>query len=225
MRISYSIVFLFISINAFSQFGIRAKYNSNNFTDLNRMVSPLGNNDLLTSSLELGVDYWLRLKNKRIEFYPEVSYERKKDNTPLIGLTQINYSAINFQLNTNLYLLDFTGDCDCPTFSKQSQFFSKGFHVIASPGVKYYSFKGDDETSSDSGITWSIALGAGIDIGVNDLLTITPFIMYRISPSLKWGVVSDLVTDPMAENFNLDQFQVGIRFGFRPDYVAPRFGR
>jgi hypothetical protein len=58
-----------------AQFGINAAYRFNNAPDLKIIKSFDGTNeefDVLSDAVSIGVDYWLRLKNYRIEFLPQL---------------------------------------------------------------------------------------------------------------------------------------------------------
>lgn len=212
--------FLF-SQNLSGQFGLRAKYNSNNFGALND-AGLTSSSDILSSGYELGLDYWFRLKNKRIEFYPELSYQRATDQLADGNLSTLKFDAFNFNLNTNIYFLDLVGDCDCPTFSKEGNTIKKGIHLILSPGLNYYEFLGGINTA-DTSFGWNIGVGIGMDFGINDLITLTPFTMFRYHPGLQWEATKSL--NLPIENFNMSKIEIGLRIGMRTDYTKPRFGR
>ena len=87
------------------------------------------------------------------------------------------------------------------------------------------------ETSFDSNqMNFRIGIGAGYDIGISDLFTITPIISYNLTPSVAFDelayLFSPVVSEPPAfeNNTSLNQIQFQIRFGFRPDYVKS-YGR
>ena len=219
VRIFAFILALFFCIPIWGQFGVRVKFNNNNFSDFN-------NNQLtqdrsaFSGSLEIGLDYWLRMKNYRIEFLPEISYERNTED--IITGNKVTFSAISFFLNTNIYFMDFQGDCDCPTFSKEGGFVAKGLHLILSPGISKYSFKVNNFTEGEGNLNWNAGIGLGMDIGVNDLITATPFVLYRYRSGLKWDSLEEFVNNGDTDT-SANQFQFGLRIGFRPDYQKPRF--
>jgi hypothetical protein len=218
--LTIALCFLFTS-NLAGQFGLRTKYNVNNFGVLNE-ANLTSSDNILSSGFEIGIDYWFRLKDKRIEFYPEFSYNRATDQLTDSNSSPMKYDAFNFNLNTNIYFLDLSGDCDCPTFSKEGNTIDKGLHFILSPGLNYYEFIGGINTA-DTSFGWNIGVGIGMDLGINDLLTVTPFSIFRYHPGYQWEATQSL--NPPIENFNLSKIEIGLRIGLRTDYTKPRFGR
>jgi len=172
--------------------------------------------------MEFGLDYWFRLKDRRIEFLPELSYEMTKGETNNLDVVDVSFNSFNLLLNTNIYFMDFYNDCDCPTFSKDGNAFTKGFHLILSPGLRYYGYSYSD-SSLDRNFGLILAGGIGMDIGINDLVTITPHFLYRYNPSVKANFPEPILMSESSHT--LRQFNFGIRIGFRPDYETPRFGR
>jgi hypothetical protein len=137
--------------------------------------------------------YWFRLKNTRIEFFPEIGfakggYEDYPESSvgDFIYIKEA-YQSYFFRVPTRFYVLDFEGDCNCPTFSKQGTFFKKGFFLMVAPGVQMANFpveygslsSGEEQMQSYSraGVTWSVAGGLGLDIGISDAITITPMVL------------------------------------------------
>ena len=128
-------------------------------------------------------------------------------------------------MNTNIYFLDLLGDCNCPTFSKQGPTINKGIFLQLSPGLTYWnqsytSQSGDNEASN---ITFSIAAGLGVDIGITDLITLTPFGGLRYYPEIEWtdlSVITDeyFLLEVKAEKSSLMQAYTGIRIGIRLDH-------
>lgn len=223
---------LFVFSSAAGQYGLRIKYNKNTFSDWDKYIKTQVNGDtpeIFTSNLELGIDYWFRLKNHRIEFMPEVLMGLKASTEyPNASKTDLQYFGFNF--NTQVYIFDLEGDCDCPTFSKQGPSLQKGFFLNLAPGIVYNNkdlSKPDIETFSTSHINFRIGLGAGFDIGINDFFTISPSINYNIAPNVIWNDLSGIQgsiqdTEVIKSNWNQIQFQ--LRLGFRPDYVKS-YGR
>ncbi len=216
-------------LSANGQFGASIKYNNNGFSDWNsNYTSELQfTEDVFNTGLEAGVDYWLRLKNHRIEFFPEFSYAVSSGESDLPSISNINFQQFGLNINTHFYLLDFEGDCDCPTWSKGGGFMKKGFFLMLSPGVNFNQFelKGESFEYSNNHFTYKIGLGAGIDFGINNLITITPFVMYNYYPSVMNNTFNTYI-----DNFTINegptrdektsngQLQLGFRIGFRPDY-------
>jgi opacity protein-like surface antigen len=164
------------------------------------------------NGFHIGVDYWFRLKEKRIEFFPEVSYEKYSQD---FGLIKDDISTFNFYLNTNFYLFDFEGDCNCPTFSKGGDFFEKGFFIQVSPGISYFRLSANSEINevSDSDSSFGIGLGAGLDIGISDFLTITPIVKYTWLPNVSRDELATFSDEDL--DASVSQFYGGIRIGIR----------
>ena len=120
-----------------AQFGISAKYQSNNTSDWDDAYE--GIMDIEGTSIEYGLNYWFRLKNQRVEFLPEVTYASLTNNFNNSGtsieISQHKRTSIGVGVNTHIYPLDFAGDCDCPTFSKDGNLVSKGFHWIVNTAI------------------------------------------------------------------------------------------
>ena len=233
----YVIIFLLLltadSLSA--QFGVRLRAQYNDFNDWNQVTRNVPNSpgiDLFQYSYELGIDYWFRLKNVRVEFYPELSalissssYSSNLDT----GLPQsYKLKSAGLGINTHIYFLDMANDCQCPTFSKQNPFFKRGLFLLV--GVKEYIQKKQTNYATalhnHTDLTTQITLGLGLDIGINDLFTITPFFAGAYYPSTSWSGINANhnivhIVPPDESTSNL-AFQVGLRIGFRPDYIKGR---
>ncbi len=166
----------------------------------------------------VGVDYWFRLKNKRIEFTPEINFSQHNlqvDFTNVLAgdLKETKYSLF---LNTNIYPFDFNTDCDCPTFSKQNDTFKKGFFIQLSPQATYRESSYQDNLSQDD-ITFGGALGIGLDIGITKLITVTPIVRYNYHFGINMVDWSDADTPLTVNESNRGTVTVGLRFGVRFD--------
>lgn len=229
-RIIFIVVFFAFYSTTYAQFGISGSYVLNNaeewtFTDNTTQTSF----DLLPDNTQFSVNYWFRLKNKRLEFLPELAYHATNQT---IGEATTKATFLSFNFNTQIYPFDFANDCDCPTFSKQSDFFSKSFFLNISPGVSYFKhqYQLGERNDDNANITYSVGIGTGLDIGVSDFVTITPFFTARYFPEVVW---TDLEKQP--RNFDDNQYDnseqmdsplwqmtPGIRILFRPDYTRGR---
>ena len=213
---------LLCSTSVFSQFGINARSNWNDAPQwMIDGTSGSSEIELLGDGLAFGVDYWFRLKNVRVEFLPELNYASYESE--LNGDLSLSVNTYSLFWNTNFYLFDFEGDCDCPTFSKQGPSLQKGFFLQVSPGISYFNFDSQvqDNQNSSSDLAFSIGGAVGIDFGVSDLITITPMLGLRYYPSVLWEDLEGISTT--AGTFNgentsdITQFFAGIRFGVRLD--------
>ena len=180
-----------------------------------------GQNFDSSDGYSIGLDYWFRLKKKRIEFTPEVNFSSVSSGTNSI---EISHRVLGFYFNTNFYFLDFKNDCDCPVWSKTGNFFTKGFFVQISPGVLFMKNKFKNEAlSKDNDLTVGIGAGAGLDIGVSDLLTVTPTVKYSYVPSATWEhlPVGPATSQDIGSKAN--QLNLGIRIGWRLNTTKKRF--
>lgn len=165
------------------------------------------------SGYAAALNYWFRLKNQRIEFLPEISYEKYEATS---RTSSVEHRILGFYFNTNVYPFDFKGDCNCPTWSKSGNFFSKGFFIQVSPGVQYFNNRFTaDVLYEDETFGWTIGAGAGIDLGVTEFLTITPIIKTYYSPGINWSNLPDLYSNPVSADSSIRQLYAGIKLGFR----------
>jgi hypothetical protein len=219
MRFISIALFLIIATSGYSQFGLRVMYNRNSAPGWDSFFTTVEgtNTTIFDQSLTVVGDYWIRLPNKRIEFYPNLSFHQAStvltNSNNTLKLRQIGVGLI-----THFYILDLIGDCDCPTFSKQGQLVKKGLFLMAGAGVDY-SQKSILNDYTDANLDFKISGGIGLDIGISDLITLTPFIQYQYYPDISWHELSGATLQNVDNiNSSLGQFQIGIRVGFRPDY-------
>lgn len=230
------LLFLSSCTFAFSQFGIRANAQFNNTSGWN--VRGIEETPLFGDGFSVGVDYWMRLKNVRVEFLPELNYGQYQNSYkgPTFNF-ESNNRVYSFFANTSFYFLDFLGDCDCPTWSKQGTFLKKGLFAYVSPGVSYLQLQTDfrkpDQDSSVPNLivqektgltTFSLGAGLGLDIGLSDLVTVTPIVGARYFLSTNWQELEQyndenclclfLVEEPKS---SILQLSAGLRIGFRLD--------
>ena len=130
-----------------AQFGVSFGYQSSDAPDWtfpNSVFQETGGFESPGEMYSIGIDYWFRLKNRRIEFLPELNYSWSESDFLISGNT-IRTQFFSFFFNTNVYFLDLASDCDCPTFSKQNDFFKKGLffqllYFILEMFIKNYNY-------------------------------------------------------------------------------------
>ncbi len=169
----------------------------------------LGNNPYPLAGWDFGIDYWFRLKSKRVEFLPEASFI-KQDY--FFGDGWSKYRFYNLALNVNLYPFDFDGDCNCPTWSKDGSFFSKGFFIQLSPGISWLKNEFKNEPLiliNDERVAFFIRAGIGLDIGVTDFLTVSPLARFSFAPGVDWPSPVESIRS------SIFQTEIGVRLGFR----------
>ena len=212
---------------AFGQFGISLSYDQQKAGDWEELIAVSDSLGTLEHFGTVSFYYWWRPKNLRIEFLPEVGYRRNFGSIPNTPVTSMTHS-IDLNANTNIYVFDLAGDCDCPTFSKQGNILTKGFFVEVSPGLSFRSYNIESSRNGElqesieksTGILGKIGLGAGLDIGVSDLVTLTPWIQHAWHFGANWENLSQWSpTQQVAlEKSDLSYMRFGLRVGFRPDY-------
>ena len=134
-KLPFLIAFLFSLQTLQAQYGISLAYKPINADNWEQIISKHQLNaadaEALGNGIQFGIDYWARLKNYRVEFLPELNFSRFTrfwaNEDGVITEEKINSNFLGLHLNTNFYVFDFKGDCDCPTFSKQGNDLQKGF--------------------------------------------------------------------------------------------------
>lgn len=218
--------FLLSPFAAFAQFGVSYQYQLYQVDDWNTVLGealdvPAGG--FLPTGHRYELDYWIKaLPDYRLELMPALSYAEA--NYQFEGTTW-RLRTIGVQLNTNIYPFDWEGDCDCPVWSKSEPVFKKGFFLQLSPGLRQV--RTDRQTRDGGGTGGPVAadasalvphlgVGAGLDIGLSDLLTLSPLVRYVHAFSVEWP---QLIDGPSAEPYTgtLGQWEIGLRVGVRLD--------
>ena len=87
------------------QIGIRTKYLKNGIDDnQTNFISKVGSiDDALSTGYGLGIDFWIRLKTKRVEFLPElgINYSQTSFETEITQYS-LDYNYLYFNLNTRI---------------------------------------------------------------------------------------------------------------------------
>jgi len=232
IRLTISLLFVSLSYAGITQVGLRKKYNIQQVKNWQDALHErfATTESLYPQSYELGVDYWFRLKKRRVEFMPEIAYTASTTTYNNAVLDQFNLQMFSFNFNTQLYALDMGEDCDCPTFSKQGPAINKGLFFHVTPGISYFNASGTTvpissfalAPSESNGVIFKIGGGIGLDLGVSDFLTITPIASYYFHTPMTWDQLRS-VNGELQESKNiLKQFQFTIRLGFRRDYTNKR---
>ena len=173
------------------------------------------------SGYQIGIDYWFRLKKRRIEFTPELSFASMEGKA---GTNSLSHTTFGFYFFTNVYPFDLASDCDCPVWSKDGNFFTKGFFVQLAPGFSLFNNQSTNSAGGESfdGTSYHVggAVGAGLDIGLSDFFTLTPLARYYLFPSAHW----DHALFTLNSDADIHQFFAGLKLGFRWKQQK-RFGR
>lgn len=211
-----------------AQFGVRMKYGSLSPESLPVMIELYEWPDQRSlTAFEIGLEYWWKPMERRLEIMPELAYgwhETLQAVSTAAFSSASSYSA-SVLVNVRAYPMDFNSDCDCPTFSKDGNFFTKGFYVELGPGIHYTKHEGINPQmplidQSSSNTSWRVHAGVGLDIGLSNLITLNPFFSYNwIGKDDRVQIASrvDPTADPIYEAGATASF-VGLRVAFRPDY-------
>ncbi|GIV31315.1 MAG: hypothetical protein KatS3mg029_0666 [Saprospiraceae bacterium] len=162
-----------------------------------------------------GVDYWFRLQKKRIEF--NAALLRGRYTTALsqggeLGIAQ--WSALVF---ANVYPFDFGSDCYCPTWSKSGDPFAKGFFLQVFAGASHLDKSVRHPQLELDHAQWLPVAGAGVglDVGVSELLTLTPLVRYGWMPGARWPGLDEGGKED--QRITAGMLWAGVRVGFRFD--------
>lgn len=230
----FSLLFFFGLTRGHAQFGLRVKADFDRHHQMNESLANSfgGNKSIFSPAIEAGIDYWFTLGKKRIEFLPEIAFAYGQ--TKVTDNIDASLNRFVFNFHTQIYALDLNEDCNCPTFAKQGPSINKGFFLHFTPGISYSLLEftvtdpidpGPAVTSTSSDVlTFHAGLGLGMDIGLSELVTITPMASYYFHS--KGDYIIPAVNNSAAEvaaPFTQLQFQV--RTGFRFDYKRSKYGR
>ena len=210
--------FLCFSWNLSGQFGVSTEFRHYPLSDWEEIIG----DNVHDVNFGISLDYWTRLKNYRWEMIPTLSGSFSPGTSSSEG-QQLEYglTTYRFQLKNNIYLLDFKNDCNCPTFSKQSGWFKKSFYLQLAPGYTYnrlaITILPDDKIVNGKHV-FEMGIGAGFDIGLSDLVTISPYANYVIGTNFE----HPYLFSPGPLTTNLNHIVVGVRLGLRPDYARPK---
>ncbi len=213
MKYTFAFFFgLLIASQCAAQLGFNAGYKTFNAPNWEEWVElSLNESPYPNAGWQVGVDYWFRLKKRRIEFMPEISFSNYKHS--FTG-GEMKMKQFGLHFNTAVYIFDLASDCNCPTFSKDGNVLGKGFFLELSPGLTFLSHDFSDNSVLGAyypgkSLGFGGSLGAGLDLGFSDLFTITPLARFYYYPSL--NAVDDLQPAGV-EPTELTQIFVGLRF-------------
>jgi hypothetical protein len=222
MRLNLVFALCLCSLVCFAQVGIKAGYGQSNFDMWLEAYSIAANTKdkkIFNGSQFVALDYWFRLPKRRVEFLPQIGISRYT-STPN---SEFDFRGISFDaaFNVNVYFLDLEEDCDCPTFSKQGGLVKKGLFLNVAPLMKSFSFTGENvfTEAKINKVVPGLKFGLGLDIGVNDIITISPLIGYELTTMMTWDNMSSILTpatvaENIASNYNKQfaEIRLGLRF-------------
>ncbi len=221
------------AVDSNAQFGVGARYSDIKDAYWHEVFETHNRATYSDQLISVYALYWFRLKKKRIEFLPEVGYTRSLNK----GSEEFSarFSNMYAQVNVDFYFLDLGDDCNCPTFSKQGNVLKRSLFAEISPGIEFRKFIWDHQGSCETcSFTLSktvpkVYTGLGFDIGVSDLVTITPIAGIGFILDTQWeenlesliGVDETLISSQSGRNSDVTS-NFGLRVLFRPDYLRRR---
>ncbi len=221
MRFFFSALLLFIGLSVQAQLGVQATANFNSSSAV--FVAGLGEADIVEfdTGAEFAVNYWFRLPKQRVEFLPTLYYAQSSDDWSNPD-NNIYLKEFGAQFKTNIYPFDFLGDCDCPTFGKQGPQLQKGLFLQLAGGYSFYRSDQDFEVATQviEGSGFTFGGGIGLDIGISNLVTITPIASVRVGTGTYQQLLFTDVNGQEIETSGpkLTTFQLGILTSFRFDH-------
>ena len=221
---SLLLALFFLPFTAAAQFGVSYQYQLHQTAAWSAaLAEALGRNnvDFLPNGHRYEVDYWLKvLPENRLEIMPALTYATADYTLDRDRWQLRSYGAA---LNINLYPLDWAGDCDCPVWSKSEPVFKKGFFLQLSPGWRSTTFEHDrtvgNQTTTAGGKQQNgyLGAGAGLDIGLSDLITLSPLVRYVHVFDAAWPGLVGPAEEPATVDGNFSQWEFGVRLGIRLD--------
>lgn len=220
-----NVILLFLvsfSTSSFAQIGLSSYYTQSSAPVWQDMMKDKQRNSIFVGTA-FGINYGFRLKKKRIEFTPELTYAKFYNvlNSAVDPVTLSTIQFIQFNFNTNLYLLDFGEDCNCPTFSKQNLVVKKGLFLQISPGYMYSTYQNGTHSANGSN-NFHIGAGIGLDIGLSKKLTVTPLIRAKQHFNANWEDLDQWLSDSQDPDIethdnisNIFQFEFGVTARYR----------
>ena len=219
-----------ICLHTYAQFGMSARYATNDFGYWSEVVEGINGGSLWDNNMELAIDYnFRRPLDQRVEFFIEGRY--LSNSTALISPggneSVYNFNGFGLGVNTNVYFLDFNGDCDCPTFGKEGGLLKKGLYLQFNAAASYWNKEATFlANTNDSSILIDVGVGIGLDIGISNLLTISPIATVNYYPIATWegfaleqGILNR--SNPNS-NTSISMLKFGFRIGLHPDFIKER---
>lgn len=225
----FKLLFTLLSFEASAQFGIQGSYANIDAPNWEERIGASFN-----PAFGVGMDYSFRLKNLRIEFFPQIfalisgqpSFYQEPGLVDSYVYIQPDFLQFGFKGIARIYPFDMEGDCNCPTFSKRGNFLKKGFFFQAYPAVSILSIRetygltasttkpDQTQTTSDRAFSWGGGFGAGVDIGFSDRFTFTPSIAYEYYTGTDMTLAHCSLCLLVPVRSELRNLSFGLRMGF-----------
>jgi hypothetical protein len=200
MKLKYLIILtiLFFKNDINAQLGINVNYDQSNFDSWQEVLKEvdLGDFEIYKRGYGASLDYGFSMKHYRVDFYPEITFRRAVfNNYQRVGLhTDATLLQYGLNIRMQVYPLDLLSKqgMQCPSF-RRGDIFSKGLYFSVKPGVFYSSKQlemnadiGTPVQAEDAGFIFGFGLGTGLDIGISELISITPNLSYNFYLKEEW---------------------------------------
>jgi hypothetical protein len=211
------IIFLNLAIFSFGQLDITLQYQSPSYANWEESVqSRFGNEEqLIDYAIYGGMAYRLYPTDIRLGILPEIGYSYGSGQAVDLSNT-FNYSMseVGIKVAAQLFPFDLYGDCNCPTFGRQNDFFQRAFYLKINAGAQYQRLQVQGMLE-DANFAFIAGGGAGLNIALSQLLTLAPEINFHKVFNAKWDGFSELHDRTVAnDKSNGNLFNVGLRFSF-----------
>lgn len=176
-----TLLMLLIPYCVIAQLGYEVDLTRHTYKQLDGSLSSVPDVDITSFGVQVGCQYWFRLKRQRVEFIPGFHIAADLGTQSEFH----NYGITNVQgivaFPVLIYPFSFKDDCNCPTFKKQGNVINKGLHLIIHTSATFNkrNVEHDSVSTNTSAFVPSIGIGAGLDLGISRILTLTPFIIYQ----------------------------------------------
>lgn len=216
--------FLFYTNISFAQLqgGISGTYFTQSIPEWEAAVlGTRSNEQLLKSGFGQAVDLKIAgFENYRIQFHLNAGTNKA---TTSLENRQFKLRKNDIGLSGKIFILSLEADCDCPTFSREAGFLEKGLFVEVLAGASFIQSEMTETStliSEGNEVVFKAGLGLGVEIGITDYVTISPFVRYQHYFNAEWeGLQTDIAAFDQttvtagSDSTPINQFSAGIRLG------------
>ena len=78
------------------------------------------------------------------------------------------------------------------------------------------------QNTKDTDLRWQIGVGVGFDLGISDLITLSPIFQYRFIQGVEWESLDRQIVGNVPDEYtksDLSYLGLGLVVTFRPDYT------
>lgn len=195
-----TIVFLvFVSPAISAQYDLELLFQKPQYPDWDRLVFETTETEAYIFDWKAGIGLGYRIfpHEFRLGYRPGVHIFYGKNE---VSFTEpdpsFEYRIIQSYLSfpVQIFPFDLWGDCNCPTFGRQHDFFQKAFYFefIPAISIKQLRFTRQDVGQNAINLAPHLGVGAGLNIALNKWLTFSPMMSYHIGFAEKWKDLGEL---------------------------------